>query len=304
MSSLGEHSPALKALALQIESEDLSSKTPPPDSSSKRTRRSLEAQLDAESEREETKDLDIVPEEPTMEKLQKIKDFLESEEAQGLFEGADLDLDVLIETLEAKPKIHFDDTAPRRSSGRRQSMQSLQSSAIKQSNRFSLSHGGKQHAEQKTDEQPDLTGVDLQSIIIGGRKITIREAPKDSDGSPPRLFDKTTRDELDAKDRQAFVRYATNWVLPKTNKLALYSFGSEDSGTIRNIRNLQSQLKKLRRHFESYDIDDVFNIVTPAEVDKSHQLVDPTHISCFKYVTNFSSKVNNAASRLKIYIFG
>jgi hypothetical protein len=157
-------------------------------------------------------------------------------------------------------------------------MQHLQASAIKQSNRLSVARDGKLHAEQNAMQNtmlPEPNGTSVKTVTIDGRKLHIAESPTAEVDCTTRLFDKTTRKDLDAKDRQTFVRYATTWVLPKTNKLTLYTFGTEDSGTIRNIRNLQSQLKKLRRHFDSYDMGDVFHIVTPAEVDKSSRLVDP-----------------------------
>ncbi len=247
---LGEHSPSVKRLVDEIESATITSETPDRDSASESIRRKLEDQLEAASQRSETLELELetVLEEPQdmADKLDAVKPILRSHDAIKAFKDLDIDLDILMDNL-ASPtkKVHFDDTSPsRRSSGRRQSMQHLQASAIKQSNRLSVARDGKLHAEQNT-MLPEPNGTSVKTVTIDGRKLHIAECPTAEVDCTTRLFDKTTRKDLDAKDRQTFVRYATTWVLPKTNKLTLYTFGTEDSGTIRNISNLQSQLKKL-----------------------------------------------------------
>ncbi len=270
--TLGDLSPLLRAL-----SDNIDTATPLPSEASNLNRRRLDQELEAEAEREETKELEpILEEQPTMSDLDKLTELLKSsDEFKKLLKDNSLDVDVLLETMK-KPQVH----SPLPSTSTRQSMQSLQSSAIKQNNRLSMSRKGHQHAEQKTD-LPEPKGIPIAKITIDGRALNISDAPLDHDDVPARLFDKLTRVNLDSKDRQAFVKYSTSWVLSKNNKLALYSLGNEDSGAIDNIRNLQSQLKKLRRHFESYDIRDVFFIVTPTEVDTSSKLVSTAVFDLF-----------------------
>ena len=131
------------------------------------------------------------------------------------------------------------------------------------------------HAEQKND-LPVPQGKAYSTVTIDGQPLEVVENAQKHDDAPVRLYDRTQRAKLKPKDRQAFVKYVTTWVLNKNNKLALHSLGTEDS--VHNIRNLQSQLKKLRRHLESYDVRDVFYIVTPTEVDKSNNLVSDTDV--------------------------
>ena len=283
--TIGAHSPNLEALANEIESE-ITSDTPPHSATSESSRRKLQFELEAELLKSELEDVPEEPQDLMSDKLERLKDYLGSDEAKKAFNDADLDVSDLLDSLKPKDQSDADYvqvTTPG-PKGSHSSMNVLHASAIRQSNRLSVSREGKLHAEQSaTGTEPP--GTNVTTITIDGRKLQVSKSPTAEVDCTTRLFDKTTRKDLDAKDRQAFVRYATTWVLPKHNKLTLYTFGKEDSGTMRNIRNLQSQLKKLRRHFVSYDVVDVFSIVIPSEVDVSSQLVSP--IQTFNLFTDY-----------------
>ncbi len=166
--SLGDHSPAIQDLLAEIDAAAISIDTPERDPTSDSIRRKLVTDLEAASHLSEVADLEPVLDEPqTMDdKLQAIKDFLESEEGAQTCKDTGLDLQVLMESL-APPKkaVQWEDSSPRRSTGRRQamSMNVLQASAIKQSNHLSVARSGKLHAKQST-MTPEPPGIGVTQL--------------------------------------------------------------------------------------------------------------------------------------------
>ena len=78
------------------------------------------------------------------------------------------------------------------------------------------------------------------------------------DYQPPRLWDKTKRDELDPDVKQTFVKAATSYVLSKLNKLSVQSYVINDELKLDHIQAVDSKLKLLRNHISNFDVDDVF----------------------------------------------
>ena len=106
-----------------------------------------------------------------------------------------------------------------------------------------MDRNGHRHAEQKTD-LPVPQGTAYSTVTIDGQSLEVVSNAQKYDDAPVRLYNRTQRAKLKPKDRQAFVKYVTTWVLNKNNKLVLHLLETEDS--VNNIRNLQSQLKKLK----------------------------------------------------------
>ena len=84
-------------------------------------------------------------------------------------------------------------------------------------------------------------------------------------------WDKFKRSKLTVEDRLAFDKQATGHVLGKHNKLQVFSRLVQDTEILKNVLNLQQQLRTLRNHISEYDIDDVFNIVMPKDLSRSSQ---------------------------------
>ena len=134
-----------------------------------------------------------------------------------------------------------------------------------------------------TSDRPPAAGSPNTSsrtkrILIDGRLVTIRSQPHLQSGySATRLWDKEKRHQLPADVRQSFIKAATGFVLPKSNKLTVPSFKPDDDGSLAQIYNLQTQLKVLKSHLIDYDMVDVFNIVVPVDVTRTDELESETY---------------------------
>ena len=119
---------------------------------------------------------------------------------------------------------------------------------------------------------PHHIGQNLQesttgSPLIDGRVLTVSARGREpTDFAPVRLWDKEDRIHLPGDIRQAFVKAATGYVLPKNNKLSAPQIVSADSKFLIQALNLQSQLKMIKEHMITYDIFDVMTIVVPIDV--------------------------------------
>ena len=71
---------------------------------------------------------------------------------------------------------------------------------------------------------------------------------------------------MDAEKRVAFTNAVTKYIFTKNGKLSLFPLGSDAMMSLQDIQNLNVQLETIQRHVFLYDIDDVFNIVTPVDL--------------------------------------
>ena len=109
--------------------------------------------------------------------------------------------------------------------------------------------------------------------IIDGREMPVAVRPKDiSEFAPIRMWDKTEREDLPADIRQTFVKAATGYVLPKSNKLTTPNVVTQDSQLLVHVSNLHSQLKIIKAHLKTYDLYDVMTIVIPVDVKHTMKL--------------------------------
>ena len=195
----------------------------------------------------------------TDQQLAELRALLESTEGQALLSSAGIDSSILSTVA---PTVELDPTTPmkRAANGRRSSIESLHQSAIRQHNRLSLAHGGRTHAEDPSFTPANtLPSKTLPQIKIDGRLVEISATEVNEADKETRLFDKTRRGELDTKGKTDFMKAATGYALQKTNKLTLFEIPDTGKGAVDNIRNLQAQLKQLKRHLTAYDIVDVFS---------------------------------------------
>lgn len=115
--------------------------------------------------------------------------------------------------------------------------------------------------------QPIVTVPAGRTITIDGRPMTLATSPADkATFVVPRLWDKTSRDQLDPEQKQIFVKAATGYVLNKTNKLSVLSTKEDDDGILKHTHNLRTQLKTLEDHAINHDIVDVFTIVSAHDI--------------------------------------
>lgn len=106
-----------------------------------------------------------------------------------------------------------------------------------------------------------------QGIIVDGRKLQLRTVPVALDNYVrKRVWNKLTRSQLSADERIAFDQKASGYVLDKKNKLRVQSQLTADEDILKNIHNLQYQIKALKNHVTEYDMLDVFTIVVPEDV--------------------------------------
>ena len=104
-------------------------------------------------------------------------------------------------------------------------------------------------------------------IVVDGRPLRLAQLPASQDDFiVARLYDKTKRHELDADSKQTFVDSVTGFALSKKNKLRTLSTREDDDGILAHVTNLKSQLQTLQNHLISYDVADVFTIISAHDV--------------------------------------
>ena len=292
MSHLGDHfSPDLQRIIEEAEDqlENINPDTPAPTSVSRSLQEAFLETLKENDESHETEDLDLQAP-PMTTTLQDLLSVLQSEDGKAQLEALGIDTGTLEERLSGPPTstaptplkpVVCDATSPRRrSKGRRDSMKILQSSAIKQNNKLSAkTDDGTLFAETtSTSNLGTLASESVSEIMIDGRVLKVSPTPDlDLAKAPVRLYDKLTRSQMDSRNRRDFSTSVTSHVLQKNNKLALFSTNtkSEETSAVNRIRNLDTQLARLKSHFERHDVVDVTSIVTPVEVATSSALVSP-----------------------------
>ena len=103
--------------------------------------------------------------------------------------------------------------------------------------------------------------------------LLVRKTPRSLDMMVSvKKWDKFKRHQLSVEDRLAFDKQATGYVLGKHNKLQVYTRLNNDQEILKNVVNPQQQLRTIRNHLMDYDIDDVFTIVVPVDLIKSHEV--------------------------------
>ena len=108
---------------------------------------------------------------------------------------------------------------------------------------------------------------DPNDLIIDGRVVRVRDQPRSTQHfQKKRTWNKLLRHEMTPEEHIAFEQKATGYVLSKHNKLRVQSHLNEDDDVLKNVYNLQYQLKALRDHVTNYDLMDVFTIVVPVDI--------------------------------------
>ena len=141
---------------------------------------------------------------------------------------------------------------------------------------------------KSTDDTEELEAMKLRtlgdSLVISGRPLTLRSSPRtEDDCNAIRRWDKTKRFLLTAEARIKYEEAATGYNLPKNGKLAIPSgmITETDDKLVFHVERLQDQIKSLKKHMQTYDIDDVMVIVVPVDVRTSSQL-EPTAYDIFR----------------------
>ena len=123
------------------------------------------------------------------------------------------------------------------------------------------------------NEIDELPALELRTsgnqLFIGGRPLTIRHVPHSvEDCTAIRRWDKTKRHLLTAEAKLKYEEAATGYNLPKNGKLSIPSgiISETDDKLVFHVERLQDQIKSLKKHMETYDIDDVMTVVVPIDV--------------------------------------
>ena len=121
-----------------------------------------------------------------------------------------------------------------------------------------------QPAPKLDNEVEELPALNLRTngdqLLIGGRPLTVRQVPHSvEDCTAIRRWDKTTRHKLTAEAKLKYEEAATGYNLPKNGKLSIPSGMVHETGDklVFHVERLQDQIKSLKKHMETYDIDDV-----------------------------------------------
>ena len=115
-------------------------------------------------------------------------------------------------------------------------------------------------------------------------------------------WDKFKRSKLTVEDRLAFDKQATGYVLGKHNKLQVFSRLVQDTEILKNVLNLQQQLRTLRNHISEYDIDDAFNIVMPKDSSRSSQ-IDKVQYNLFDHYPKLDpTMIGNSCAYYRMWV--
>ena len=133
--------------------------------------------------------------------------------------------------------------------------------------------GGFHHIDQCPHRTGLPSGSGSRHVNINGRQFNVRSAPVDvSNFQPSKIWDKFTRSQLPVDDRIAFDKEASGYALGKHNKLKVQSRLDKDDDALKHVYNTQLQLTVLKKHVQTYDIDDPFCVLVPVNYETSPAL--------------------------------
>jgi hypothetical protein len=131
--------------------------------------------------------------------------------------------------------------------------------------------------------------------MIDGRRLQIRAEPVlINNYVRKQIWNKLTRWQLSAEDRIAYDQRAGGYVLNKNNKLRVQSQLTKDTEILKNVHNLQYQIKALKNHVVDYDLADVFTIIVPVDINGSPELHDERYNLFNDYPKLTSELVGNS----------
>lgn len=148
-------------------------------------------------------------------------------------------------------------------------------SSFQQSYDGSSGDGEGNDVADSESSKPSAKHKSPKSVLIDGRVMRVKKRVDKSLNPQPRLWDKEKRADLDPKTRQAFQQAAIQLVLPEDNKLSVHPLLRNSDSKLQLVHDLRSQLLTLKEHLLTYDIGDVFTVVSPLDVDRSGA-VEPT----------------------------
>jgi hypothetical protein len=180
-------------------------------------------------------------------------------------------------------RIEFEDISlePRRSSRRSTSaLQNIIDTSRRQSRDFKRTDKHPTSVKVKTKSTTHMSnnpGSISVGLKIGTDFLEVRSKPKSLKAiSTIKNYDKTKRHKLKEEDKQSFIKAAGGYVLTKHNKLNFIDITPNAEGALKQVHNLQAQLKALRQHCVKYDIVDTCTIVLPTDVSSQSQIRDET----------------------------
>ena len=119
--------------------------------------------------------------------------------------------------------------------------------------------------QSKTEQHPSIIDMTTMSstkeIIVGGVKIKVTEKPQQSHRTCQ--YPKGDRSSLDAKELLALKKEI---VAPLPDKFESISTDVKDPKKLQEHYDLSIRVEEARRDFETYDMLDVFNLLSPVTV--------------------------------------
>ena len=93
------------------------------------------------------------------------------------------------------------------------------------------------------------------------------------------------------------------FIFPKNGKLSLFPIGSDAKLSLQDICNLNVQLETIQCHVFLYDVDDVFNIITPVDLN-SNKLTGEVRNLFQDFLTLQVTQVANSNAWWNRYVLG
>jgi hypothetical protein len=134
------------------------------------------------------------------------------------------------------------------------------------------SSSGSEAFKEAAEEEYDEETIEAEYVEVNG--VIYPLMPRDTKISDEqvgtiKLWSQTERDKLDPEIYQTFYNSVTGYVLSKKNKFDTPDLREADDGTLRGVHFLATQLRQIRHHFYKHDVENVFSIMCPVDVNKS-----------------------------------
>ena len=143
-----------------------------------------------------------------------------------------------------------------------------------------LSPGERRRVEASTVRSSASTAVAPQVIKQDGIEHGTLGQPRsilNPGHKPSRRFNSSERHSLDTRRYLDFYSSVTGYVLAKNDKLSPIEIKKEGTKLLFEMKDFDIQLRKLRQHFFTHDVANVFHIVIPLNIHESSALTSESY---------------------------
>jgi hypothetical protein len=123
------------------------------------------------------------------------------------------------------------------------------------------------------------SNVRRRLYTINGEEFEIADVPQDAlpEDGIMKLWDKHERARLKPDRFQLWYRQLTRPIFPGKTRLEQPDFRANVDGTLRGLDFLESKLRLLQYHFHKMDTIEIFTIVRPVDVMRTHECYQPPY---------------------------